>query len=70
MDIEMPRLDGMATLTAIRALPGPTGRIPAIALSAQGRESREAILAHGFDDYVMKPIDPAALFAAIETATN
>jgi CheY-like chemotaxis protein len=70
MDIEMPGLDGMAALTAVRALPGVARKTPVIAVSAQGRDSREDLLAHGFDGYVIKPIDPAALFEAIEIATG
>ena len=53
---------------AIRALPGAAGITPVVALSARGEEARANIMAHGFDGYVAKPIDPAALFAAIEAA--
>jgi CheY-like chemotaxis protein len=69
MDIEMPGLDGAAALSAIRALPGAAGAVPVVALSARGEEARHDLIARGFDGYVVKPIDPAQLFSAIERAT-
>jgi CheY-like chemotaxis protein/anti-sigma regulatory factor (Ser/Thr protein kinase) len=69
MDIEMPGLDGPSALTAIRSLPGAAGTTPVVALSARGEDARSDLLAHGFDGYVAKPIDPAALYRAIEAAT-
>lgn len=69
MDIEMPGLDGPSALAKIRALPGPAAATPVIALSARGEEARRDAMARGFGDYVVKPIDPQALFLAIEAAT-
>jgi CheY-like chemotaxis protein len=69
MDIEMPGLDGIAALGAIRRMPGAAGSTPVVALSARGEDGRAEILAGGFDGYVTKPIDPAALFTTIEAAT-
>ncbi len=68
MDMEMPGLDGPAALAEIRRLPGDRSETPVVALSAQGPEGREDALSARFHDYVAKPIDPAALFAAIEAA--
>jgi CheY-like chemotaxis protein len=68
MDMEMPGLDGPAALAEIRRLPGDRSQTPVVALSAQGPEGREDALGASFHDYVAKPIDPAALFAAIEAA--
>ena len=70
MDLEMPGLDGRAALAEIRRMPGERGRTPIVALSAQGPDGREDALEARFDDYVAKPIDPAALFAAIEGAAG
>ncbi|HQR90621.1 MAG TPA: response regulator, partial [Caulobacter sp.] len=66
MDIHMPRMDGLAASQAIRALSGPASAVPIIALSAdvmpqQIERCREA----GMVDHVAKPIDRAALYAAI-----
>ena len=69
MDRNMPVMDGIAAARAIRALPAPAGQVPIIALtaSADGRSiatCREA----GMNDHVAKPIEAAALFAAIARA--
>jgi CheY-like chemotaxis protein/two-component sensor histidine kinase len=70
MDIEMPDLDGHAALAAIRSLESPAAATPVVAVSARGEEARQEALDRGFDGYVAKPIDPAALFTAIEAATR
>jgi signal transduction histidine kinase/CheY-like chemotaxis protein len=70
MDIQMPRMDGMQATQAIRALPGDTGRVPIVAVSANVLpEQRRAYLEAGMDDYVAKPVDVARLQHAIEGAT-
>lgn len=59
MDVEMPVLDGMATLKALRER-GYTGRI--IALTAlTGEGDRERLLEAGFDAYLGKPVSREAL---------
>jgi signal transduction histidine kinase/ligand-binding sensor domain-containing protein/CheY-like chemotaxis protein len=70
MDVQMPELDGLEATTAIRALERPTGtRIPIIALTSHAMcGDRERCLETGMDDYVTKPINPAVLFAAVESA--
>ncbi|NVN84898.1 MAG: response regulator [Rhodopseudomonas sp.] len=66
MDVQMPEMDGISATKAIRALPGPERDIPIIALTANAFVGqRETYLAAGMNDYVTKPIQPTALFAAI-----
>jgi CheY-like chemotaxis protein len=68
MDVQMPGMDG---LTATRLLRGPASAvrnpaIPVIAMTANAMQGdREMCLAAGMDDYVSKPIEPAALDAML-----
>ena len=66
MDIQMPEMDGEAATRAIRALPNAAAHLPVIALTANAMlEDRETYLRSGMDDYVIKPINPKQLAAAI-----
>ncbi len=63
MDMEMPIMDGMQAVHAIRA---GGSQIPVIALTAHaGDEVRARCLAGGFSDYLAKPADRRALLAAV-----
>ncbi|HEY4319927.1 MAG TPA: ATP-binding protein [Gemmatimonadales bacterium] len=66
-DIGMPIEDGYSLIRRLRALsPGDGGNTPAIALTAYARnEDRDRALLSGFQDHVVKPIEPARLLAAI-----
>lgn len=57
MDLSLPKLDGLASARAIRAL-GKVGAVPIIACTAHSRDGleREAKLA-GCNDYLQKPVD-------------
>jgi CheY-like chemotaxis protein len=71
MDIQMPGMDGEAATRAIRALPGPLGRIPIVAMTANVMpEQRSSYLAAGMDAVVAKPVDAQALQAALRQLVN
>ena len=66
MDLDLPVLDGMAATRRIRALPGPAGTVPVIALSGHiGAEEQAAALAAGVDEILAKPAARAVLLAAL-----
>ncbi|MGX9963101.1 ATP-binding protein [Roseomonas sp. F4] len=68
MDQHMPQLDGRETLSRIRALPGAAATLPVIALTADAMpEQVTAMLEAGFDGHLAKPIERAALIAAVAT---
>ena len=69
MDIQMPRLDGVAATRRIRAEEAESGRArtPILALSANALTHQvEAYLAAGMDGHVAKPIELPKLQAALE----
>ena len=69
MDVMMPMMDGLTAAQRIRELGGRGGGIPIIALTANALVGdRDRYLAAGMTDYLSKPIDVAALFAALGRA--
>jgi len=68
MDIQMPELDGLEATRRIRSELGEPGpRIVAMTAHALPGD-REACLAAGMDDYLVKPIGIADLIGALERA--
>jgi signal transduction histidine kinase/DNA-binding response OmpR family regulator len=56
MDLHMPGMDGFAAARAIRNMPGPRGRVPIIALTADAfREARDRAREAGMDGFLTKP---------------
>lgn len=71
MDLHMPVMDGLDAVDRIRrheeenALPP----VPIIVLSADGQEAtRHEVLSHGASGFLLKPLDPDRLVAAVEEA--
>ncbi len=67
LDVRMPGMDGPAAARAIRALPGPRGQVPILALTANTLpEEVAACRAAGMDGHLAKPVDRDALLEAVE----
>jgi two-component system, sensor histidine kinase len=69
MDVQMPKMDGLAATRAIREREVATGRArtPIIALTANAMTHQIAeYIAAGMDNHVSKPIDARKLFLALE----
>jgi signal transduction histidine kinase/CheY-like chemotaxis protein/HPt (histidine-containing phosphotransfer) domain-containing protein len=79
MDVQMPLMDGITAVRAIRAgrwvppdegepviIPRERQRLPVIAMTAASlKGEREKCLSAGMDDYVKKPIDVAELYRVL-----
>jgi CheY-like chemotaxis protein len=67
-DIQMPEMNGLEAVKAIRDLEKETGKhMPIIAMTAHARqEDRIECLSAGMDDYITKPVDKKDIEWAIE----
>lgn len=71
MDVQMPQMDGLEATRRIRAEMAVAVQPQIVAMTANAMEGdREACLAAGMDDYLSKPIKPAALATALERAAK
>ena len=71
MDVQMPGMDGVTATRRIRALPGPMGEVPVIALTANVLPAQVAAFrAAGMNDHIGKPFRREELRAAIERWTG
>ncbi len=67
MDCQMPEMDGMETTRRLQAIWAPDRQVPIVALTANAMQGdRAACLAAGMSDYLTKPIEMAALEAALD----
>jgi signal transduction histidine kinase/DNA-binding response OmpR family regulator/HPt (histidine-containing phosphotransfer) domain-containing protein len=65
MDLQMPMMDGYETTREIRNDPS-LNQLPVIAMTAHAMaEEREQCMALGMVNHIAKPLDPAALYAAL-----
>ncbi|WP_029058098.1 hybrid sensor histidine kinase/response regulator [Stappia stellulata] len=68
LDINMPDMDGMETLSAIRALKGTPANLPVIGITAAILPNHRKLEDAGFQAILDKPVAPAVLFAALDRA--
>jgi len=66
MDVQMPGIDGYEATARIRSLPGAAGRVPIVAMTANAMaEDVRRCLDAGMNGHIAKPIEKAALVAAV-----
>jgi len=70
VDIGMPVLDGYTVIRKIRENPRQS-RLPVLAVTAYAMQGdRERILAAGFDGYLSKPVNAAALLREMDRLSS
>ena len=66
LDLMLPDIDGLEVCRRVRSLPGDTGRVPVLMLTAKGDPMDRIVgLELGADDYLPKPFEPRELLARI-----
>ena len=65
-DVQLPDMDGYEVVRRLKAIP-ELSNVPVVAVTALAMSGdREKGLAHGFDGYISKPIDPERFVALLE----
>lgn len=67
LDYDMPRVDGVSTLSALRALPGGTDARVIVVSARAGAEERWKFGVLGVSDFVQKPVSLPALVDVLST---
>lgn len=71
IDLRMPAIGGIEAATLIRSLPGPEGRVPIVALTANTNpDDWAACRAAGIDAVVTKPFTVEQLVSALDEAIS
>lgn len=71
MDVRMPRMDGLEATRRIRGLPGQTGDVAIVAMTADAMpEDVVRCLAAGMNAHMAKPVSQAGLFDAVSRALS
>ncbi len=70
IDLGLPGLDGLELASRIRAMPG-TATMELVALTGYGQmQDRQRTRAAGFDQHVVKPVDPETLEKVLAAAAQ
>ncbi len=69
MDMVLPGINGVETISRIRKLAAPYGQIPIIGVSGRGEDEAPSRAA-GADAFLLKPVSPRALATALLEATH
>jgi circadian clock protein KaiC len=70
-DLGLPGEDGLEFLQKVRALPGAGAGVPAVAFTAWGQpQDRARAEKAGYQQHLLKPVEPADLVAAVARAAG
>jgi signal transduction histidine kinase/CheY-like chemotaxis protein len=68
MDVQMPRMNGIAATAVIRDLGARAAAVPIVAMTANATEGdRETLIAAGMDDYISKPFSLVQLTSLVDS---
>jgi CheY-like chemotaxis protein/nitrogen-specific signal transduction histidine kinase len=72
LDLHMPDMDGLSLFDQMKERDQASGRtISKVAFTADAlQETRKTCLAHGFADFIVKPVDPQNLVDTVQDAAN